>query len=158
MSIDCHLKLDGVKGESTHDKHKDEVTLMSCSWGVSNASNAMGGGMAVGKGTPGQLHVSMKYGTQSPVISKHCASGKHFAKATVSMAIAGGKQEDFLLVELKEVFISSHQISAGSGGEVMDQVSLSYSDIEFKYKPQKADGSLGGEVKFGWDTRTTVTR
>jgi type VI secretion system secreted protein Hcp len=158
MSIDCHLKLDGVKGESTHAKHKDEVALQSWSWGASNASNSSGGGMAVGKGKPQDLHITKKYDKASPVLSKNCAAGTHFKEATLSMSLAGGKQEDFLVIKLKEVFVTSHQVSAGAGGEVSDQISLSYGDIEYSYKPQKDDGSLDGEVKFGWNTRTTETR
>jgi type VI secretion system secreted protein Hcp len=158
MSIDCHLKLDGVKGESTHAKHKDEVALQSWSWGAANASNSSGGGMAVGKGKPQDLHITKKYDKASPVLSKNCAAGTHFKEATLSMSVAGGKQEDFLVIKLKEVFVTSHQVSAGAGGEVSDQVSLSYGDIEYSYKPQKEDGSLDGEVKFGWNTRTTETR
>jgi type VI secretion system secreted protein Hcp len=158
MSIDCHLKLDGIKGESTHAKHKDEIALQSWSWGISNPSNPSGGGMAVGKGIPQDLHFSKKYDNASPVISKNCAAGKHFKDATISMCVAGGKQEDFLVIKLKEVFITSHQVSASTGGEVSDQISISYSDIEYSYKPQKADGSLGGEVKFGLNVRTTETR
>jgi type VI secretion system secreted protein Hcp len=158
MSIDCHLKLDGVKGESTHDKHKDEVTLLSFTGGESNSSNSMGGGMAVGKGKAEPVHITMKYGTQSPVIAKHCVSGKHFKDATVAMSISGGKQEDFLTIVMKEVFIMSHSVSANANGEVIEQVTMNYADIEYKYKPQKSDGSLGGEVKYGVDMRTTVTR
>jgi type VI secretion system secreted protein Hcp len=74
------------------------------------------------------------------------------------MCVAGGKQEDFLVITLKEVFITSHQVSASTGGEVSDQISISYSDIEYSYKPQAADGSLRGEVKFGMNVRTTETR
>jgi type VI secretion system secreted protein Hcp len=156
--IDCHLKLDGVKGEATHVKHKEEVELQTVAWNVSNASNPSGGGMAVGKGKPGNVSFSKKFDVSSPVISKHCAAGKHFKDATISFAVAGAKQEDFLVVKLKEVFITSHAISASQGGEVSDQVTMSFGDIEFAYKPQKGDGSLGGEVKFGWDIRTTETR
>jgi type VI secretion system secreted protein Hcp len=158
MSIDCHLKLDGVKGDSTHAKHKDEIAIFNWSCGESNPSNHSGGGMAVGKGTPQDMHFTMKYCSASPTISKNCAAGKHFKEATLSMSLAGGKQEDFLVIKLKEVFITSHQISASTGGEVTDSVSIAYGDIEYAYKPQKADGSLGGEVKFGWDLRTTAVR
>jgi len=35
---------------------------------------------------------------------------------------------------------------------------LEYGDIEFAYKPQKADAGMGGEIKFRWNTRTTKTR
>ena len=149
MTIDCHLKLDGVQGESTHAKHKDEIQLYSWSWGASNAANISGGGMAVGKGNAQDLHFTKKYDRSSPNISKHCVSGKHFKDATISMSIAGGAQEDFLVIKLKEVYITSHQVSASAGGEVTDNISIAYADIEYAYKPQKPDGSLGGEVKFG---------
>ena len=158
MSIDCHLKLDGVQGESTHAKHKDEIQLYNWSWGASNAANISGGGMAVGKGHAQDLHFTKKYDRASPNISKNCISGKHFKDATISMSIAGGSQEDFLVIKLKEVYITSHQVTAGAGGEVTDSVSMAYADIEYAYKPQKPDGSLGGEVKFGVDQRTTVVR
>ena len=158
MSIDCNLKLDGVQGESTHAKHKDEIQLYNWSWGASNAANISGGGMAVGKGQAQDLHFTKKYDRASPNISKNCISGKHFKDATISMSIAGGSQEDFLVIKLKEVYITSHQVSASAGGEVTDAVSVAYADIEYAYKPQKPDGSLGGEVKFGWDQRTTAVR
>ena len=92
MSIDCHLKLDGVQGESTHAKHKDEIQLYNWSWGASNAANISGGGMAVGKGQAQDLHFTKKYDRASPNISKNCISGKHFKDATISMSIAGGSQ------------------------------------------------------------------
>ena len=158
MSIDCHLKLDGVPGESTHAKHKDEIQLYNWSWGASNAANISGGGMAVGKGQAQDLHFTKKYDRASPNISKNCISDKHFKDATISMSIAGGSQEDFLVIKLKEVYITSHQVTAGAGGEVTDSVSMAYADIEYAYKPQKPDGSLGGEVKFGVDQRTTTVR
>ena len=158
MSIDCPLKLDGVQGESTHAKHKDEIQLYNWSWGASNAANISGGGMAVGKGQAQDLHFTKKYDRASPNISKNCISGKHFKDATISMSIAGGSQEDFLVIKLKEAYITSHQVTAGAGGEVTDSVSMAYADIEYAYKPQKPDGSLGGEVKFGVDQRTTTVR
>lgn len=36
----------------------------------------------------------------------------------------------------------------------MEQVSLNFGKIEYKYKEQKPDGSLGGEVIGGWDVTT----
>jgi type VI secretion system secreted protein Hcp len=34
-----------------------------------------------------------------------------------------------------------------------EQISLNYSKMEVEYKEQKADGSLGGAVKTGWDVK-----
>jgi type VI secretion system secreted protein Hcp len=158
MSIDSHLKLDGVKGESIHKDHKDEIELYNWDWSVHNASSTTGSGSAVGKGTPGMINCKKKYDSASPTIAKFCANGKHFTSATLSMAKSGEGQQTFLTVNLKEVFIADVKIEAQKEGEVIENVSLSYGDIEFVYKPQQEDGSLGGDIKFGWNTRTTETR
>ena len=59
---------------------------------------------------------------------------------------------------MKEVFITSVSPSGGHGGEIIENVSCSYKDIEFAYKAQDDKGGLGGEVKFGWNVATTETR
>ena len=47
MAADYFLKIDGIKGESLDDKHKDEIDVLSFSWGVSQSgSMAFGGGIA----------------------------------------------------------------------------------------------------------------
>ena len=81
MSIDSHIKLDGVKGESTHAKHKDEIDVLSWNWSVHNSSCTQGGGSAVGKGTPGMLKITKRVDKSSPEIAKKCAQGKHFKDA-----------------------------------------------------------------------------
>ncbi|MCL2887603.1 MAG: type VI secretion system tube protein Hcp [Betaproteobacteria bacterium] len=158
MSIDCYLKLDGIKGEAVQKDHKDEIQVFNWSWGVHNSSCTVGSGSSVGKGTPGMISVSKLYDSASPTLGKFCANGKHFDTATLTMTKAGEGQQTFMTVTLKEVYISDVSVSAAQGGDVHETVTMSYGDIEFAYKPQKADGSMGGDIKFGWNTRTTETR
>ena len=50
MAVDYFLKLDGIQGESVDDKHKDEIQIMSFSWGGSQTSSVSGtGGSGAGK-------------------------------------------------------------------------------------------------------------
>jgi len=45
MATDYFLKLDGIKGESKDSKHKDEIDLLSFSWGATQTgAHASGGG------------------------------------------------------------------------------------------------------------------
>ena len=159
MSSDFHIKFDGVEGESTHKDHKGEIEVLSWSWGVSQVSGAgAGGGSGKGKASPGEFHLVHLYDKASPVLAKHCVGGKHFKDAKLTARKAGEGQKDFLVITLKEVFISSVSPSGSQGGDVMEQVSCSYKDVEFAYKAQDDKGGLGGEVKFGWNTATTETR
>lgn len=155
MAIDTHIKFAGVDGESTHQDHKGEVEVLSWSWSVSNAALSSGGGSGKGKATAGDLHFVHRYDKSSPILAKKCAQGVHFEDVTLTARKAGEGQKDFLKAVLKEAFITSVSPSAGGEGDIMESVSVSYGSIEFGYKPQDQKGTLLGEVKFGWDTKTT---
>ena len=155
MSSDTHIKFDGVDGESTHEKHKGEIDVLSWTWGVSNAARVAGGGSGVGKAVPGEFHFTHSYDKASPNLAKYCASGKHFATVAMTARKAGGAQEDFLKISMKEVFVTSVQPGGTSTGDVVENVSMTYREVEFDYKPQDDKGALGGSVKFGWNVDTT---
>lgn len=158
MSTDTHIKFDGVDGESTHKDHKGEIEILSWSWSVTQPSATAGGGSGKGKAIPGDFNFVHRYDKASPVLAKQCASGKHFATSKLTARKAGEGQKDFLVVTMKEVFITAVHPSGGGDGEIVESVSASYKDIEFAYKPQDDKGGLGGEVKFGWNTGTTEIR
>ena len=158
MSSDSHIKFDGVEGESTHKDHKGEIEVLSWTWGVSQPSGPAGGGSGKGKAIPGDFHFVHRYDKASPVLAKKCAQGVHFKDAKLTARKAGEGQKDFLVVSMKEVFITAVSPSGGHGGEIIENVAFTYKDIEFEYKAQDDKGGLGGAVKFGWDVATTETR
>ena len=158
MAIDCHIKFEGVEGESAHKDHKNEVEVLAWSWGAANTANFRSGGSGVGKGDAGDFTFTHAYDKSSPVLAKHCASGKHFKDVIVTARKSGEGQKDFFKVTMKEVFITNVSPAGSSGGEIIESVTMAYKDIEFSYKPQDAKGGLGGEVKFGWNVESTETR
>ena len=159
MSGDFHIKFDGVEGEASHKDHKGEIELLSWSWDVAQVSGATsGGGSGRGKAQPGDFTITHLYDKASPVLAKHCASGKHFKDAKLTARKAGEGQKAFLVITLKEVFVTSVAPSGSDDGTVTEDVKCTYKDIEFAYKAQDDKGGLGGEVKFGWNTSTTETR
>jgi type VI secretion system secreted protein Hcp len=156
MSTDTHFKFDGVEGEATHADHKNEIEVLSWSWNVTNASALSGGGSGKGKANPGDMVFTHMYDKASPVLAKKCAQGVHFKEAVLTARKAGEGQKDFLKVTLKEVFITAVSPSGGGGGDIIENVAMSYADIGFAYKAQDDKGGLAGEVKFGWNVKTTV--
>jgi type VI secretion system secreted protein Hcp len=156
MTADASIKFDGVDGET--EKPKGEIHVLSWGWGVTQPAGTQGGGSGKGKAVPGDFHFTHLYDKASPVLAKHCAAGKHFKDAKLTARKAGEGQQDFLVITMKEVFISSVSPGGSSGGDVVEQVSCTYKDIEFEYKPQDDKGAMGGAVKFGWNTATLETR
>lgn len=156
MASDIHLKLGDIKGESTDDKHKDEIDVESWSLGASNpGSMGSGGGGGTGKVAFTDLSFMHRYDKASPNLWKACASGEHIKEATLTSAKQGKGPQDFLIVKMSDVLITSVSVSEanGAGSVPMESVSMQCAKIEVEYKPQKADGSLDAGVKFGYDIK-----
>ncbi|MEP7222368.1 MAG: type VI secretion system tube protein Hcp [Novosphingobium sp.] len=153
--VDFFLKIDGIDGESTDDKHKGEIDVESFSWGVSNGGTfATGGGGGAGKAALEDIHFTSFVSKASPKLMVACAQGKHIKSAVLVVRKAGTEQQEAYTVKLEDVLISSYQSGAHeSSPRPTDQFSLNYAKIEFTYKEQKADGSLGGAVTTKWDLK-----
>jgi type VI secretion system secreted protein Hcp len=155
-AVDYFLKLDGIDGESTDHKHKSEIDLESWSWGASQSGthSGMGGGGA-GKVSMQDFHFVMKINKASPKLMLACATGEHIKKAVLTCRKAGSEQQEYLKVTMSDLLVSSYQTGGSAHGDVVptDQISLNFSKIEFEYKEQKADGTLGGAVKTGYDLK-----
>jgi len=155
--VDYFLKIEGVDGESTDDKHKGEIELESWSFGGSNAGSFnSGGGGGTGKVALQDFHFVKKTDKASAKLFTACCTGEHLKSATLVCRKAGTEQQEFLTIVLTSAIVSSYQTGGSAGSDIipMDQVSLNYAKIEYKYKEQKPDGSLGGEVIGGWDVTT----
>lgn len=154
-SVDYFLKIDTIDGESTDAKHKGEIDVQSWSWGETNAGSfvTMGGGGA-GKVVMQDFHFTMVTSKASPKLMLACATGQHITKAVLVCRKAGTEQQEFLKITFSDLLISSYQ-TGGSQGSVIptDQVSFNFTKIEFEYKEQKPDGSLGGAVTTGYNLK-----
>ena len=153
--VDYFLKIEGIDGESQADKHKNEIEIESWSWGETNSGSAsLGSGMGAGKVSMQDFHFVMKANKASPKLLEACATGKHIKETTLTCRKAGETPQEYLKIKFTDVLISSYQ-TGGSSGDIVpiDQISLNFAKIEYEYKEQKADGTLGGAVKAGYDLK-----
>jgi type VI secretion system secreted protein Hcp len=153
MASDIFAKLGDIKGESLDDKHKDEIEVLSYSWGVTNAgSMAYGSGGGEGKATFHDLTFVHNIDKASPVLMQACATGTHLKEATITHRKAGKGQHEYLVVKMNDVIITgvSH---AGSGDGHSENVSIAFGKVNVEYKPQKADGSLDAGIHFKYDLK-----
>ena len=154
MASDYFLKIDGIPGESLDAKHKDEIEVLSWSWGETNEPPpASGGGAGSGKVAMTDLHVSANFSRASPQLLLACASGKHIKSAVLTGRKAGKAQAEFLTFSLSDVLVSGYQTGGSAAEAPLDSISLNFSKIEVSYKQSKADGSLAKAIRVGWDRK-----
>jgi type VI secretion system secreted protein Hcp len=154
--VDYFLKVEGADGESPDDKHKNEIELVSFSWGVhQEGTSHHGGGAGAGKARFSDFNFVKRYDKASPKLMLKCAGGDHIPKVTLICRKAGKEQQEYLKITFSDAFVSSYQIGGSGGHDIIpnDSISLNFSKIEAEYKEQKSDGTLGGTTKAGWDLK-----
>ena len=147
---DYFLKIDGIPGESTDSKHKDEIELVSFSWGVAESVvQGGGGGRAGARPQFRDFELTKRLDKASPQLFLATASGKHLKEATLSVRKAGKAQLEYLKIKLTDVLVTSlHQ--TGEGDVPSEVVSFAFEKIELQYTQQTARGT-GAVYKAGWD-------
>jgi len=152
MAADIFAKIGDIKGESLDDKHKDEVEVLSYSWGVTNTAHIpTGSGGGAGKATFQDLSIVHKIDKASPNLLQACATGEHLKEATITFRKAGKGQQEFLIVKMNDVIITG-VVQSAPGSEVgSETVSLEFAKVDWEFKPQKVDGSLDAGIHFKFD-------
>ncbi len=154
MATDIFAKIGDIKGDSTDNKHKDEVEVLSYSWGVTNTGNiGTGGGGGAGRATFQDLSIVHKIDKASPKLLQACATGQHLKEATITFRKAGKGQQDFLIIKMNDVIITGVAQSAPSSEAGSEIVSLEFAKVDWEFKPQKADGSLDAGIHFKFDIK-----
>jgi type VI secretion system secreted protein Hcp len=108
--------------------------------------------MGAGRVQMQDFHFVMGVNKASPKLILACATGEHIKNAILVCRKAGKEQQEYLKITFSDLLISSYQ-TGGSGVVPTDQISFNYSKLEYEYKEQKADGTLGGAVKAMYDLK-----
>jgi type VI secretion system secreted protein Hcp len=154
MASDIFAKIGDIKGESLDAKHKDEIEILSFSWGVSNSgSAATGSGAGSGKATFQDFVVVHNIDKASPDLMRACATGTHLKEATITHRKSGKGQQEFLVVKMNDVIITGVTHGGATGQPYSETVSLAFAKVDLEYKPQKPDGSLDAAVVFKYDLK-----
>ena len=153
MSVDMFLKIDGVMGESKDGSHKNEIDVLSWSWGMSQSGTGhVGGGSGAGKVSVHDLSFVKYTDKSTPDLLLSCAMGKHIGEAILTVRKAGGEPLEYLKVTMEDILVTSVQ-TGGSGGEdrLTENVSMNFAKVKVDYTEQAAKGGAAAKPKMGWD-------
>jgi type VI secretion system secreted protein Hcp len=155
--VDYFLKLDGVPGDSVN-KVRDQIQLLSFSWGASNPTRAAANGRRTGRPTISDFSFTATTSKASPTLFADCVTGKNHPTAVITGLRSGGDtQVEFLKITLSDVLVSSYQTSAAS--EVpTDSASLNFAKIVYSIIPQDTAGTAQPPVTGTWDVRRNTAR
>ena len=152
---DIFANIAGIKGESVDVKHKDEIEVLSLSWGVANTGTiGGGGGGGAGKATFQDLSLVHKIDKATPKLLEACATAKHLTGATITQRKAGKGQQEYLVIKMNDVIITGVAFDDASSETAAETVKLTFAQVDLAYLPLKADGSPDQAIHFKFDLKT----
>ena len=153
MAMSIFARIGTIKGESQDAKHRDEIDVLSWSWGVSQSGIAgHGGGGGAGKASFHDFTFTHHVDKASPLVMKACATGQQISDAMITVRKAGEGQQDYLIINMTDIVVTSVSTSVSAeGGTTIESVVLAFAKVDLEYKPQKPDGSLDAGLHFTYD-------
>jgi len=158
MAFDCFLKIEGIPGESTDDKHSEWIELLSYSHGVSQPSSgaaSSGGGRSAERCEHADFSVVKTLDKATPKLALACCDGTHIGEVKIELCRAGGDKEKYMEYRLNDVIVSRAQPGGSAGGGEtlpVEEVSFNYGKITWNYiETDHKTGKPKGNVESHWD-------
>lgn len=158
MAVDMFLKIDGIKGESHDEAHKDEIDILAWSWGASQPGNThTGGGGGAGKVNIQDVSFTKYVDKATPLLLKACCNGQHLKEINLVVRKAGESPLEYLKLKLSDCLVSS-VTTGGAGGQdrLTESVALNFARFQVTYTAQDAKGAAAGEVPFAFDIKANA--
>jgi type VI secretion system secreted protein Hcp len=156
MAIDVYLQIDGIKGESSDDKHKDWIECKSVTWGVKqpkSATASTGGGHTAERCEHQEVTIEKMADLASPILMQTCSAGRTIPKVKLEFMRADGQgvRIKYYEIQLENVLIGSVNSAVAAGDVMAEKVGLKFSAARWTYTKQNIGGGAGGNTTGGWD-------
>lgn len=114
------IKITDIKGESTDARHRDQIEILSWSWGSGAAQPPAG---------PGTLTVTKRVDSSSPKLAAAVAKRRKLGRITLTLPPAR-QGEQARMVTLDEV-VASGLRATGADGAGTESISFNYTKVTF---------------------------
>ena len=129
-----YMKIEGIQGESTDQKHQGWIEVLSVQWGTTRRPTS-GRAAQPGRGA-GTVSITKRTDKSSALLMQYNSTGKHIGKVYLDLGGSRDRQR-YMTYELTNVRISSYEPSASGGGVPMETITLNYEKFKQAYTPQK---------------------
>lgn len=151
-----YVKLGSIVGESTEPNHKDWINLLSVSQGISRpvAPGASGSTRQRSSATLEDILLVKELDKSTPKLAEAICTGVNFPKVEIHLCTSseGGSRIPYFKYELKNVRVTSYNVSgATDGGQPpTEQLSLNYEEIKWTYDELDKENKSKGHVETQW--------
>lgn len=150
--IDAYMKIDGIEGESTDQKHTGWIEVLDYDFCIAqkvSRSASTAGGASAERSDFSEFTITKMLDKSSPLLAQACAEGRHINSIVIELWRAG--KVKYMAYQLTNCLISSVS-TYGDGGFPEENIALNVGRFEIVYTQQSRSTGLAlGQVACGWD-------
>jgi type VI secretion system secreted protein Hcp len=156
MAFDAFIKIAGIDGESTDDKHQGWIEIVTYSHGLTQSTSSTAsssGGASAERANFQNFTFTKQLDIASPALNLACADGTHIDEIIVELCRAGTEKVKFMEYKMNNCIISGVSVGgAGDGDLPSETVTIDFGKINWAYTQQKRQGGgASGNMATGWD-------
>lgn len=155
MATDVYLKIDGIPGESTDEKHKDWIEILSYNQSITQPVSAASasGGRTAQRVSMSDFFITKALDKSSPHLAQACCDGRHIKEVKIELCEASGDKHTYMVYTMENVVIAGVQPSGGkTDDKPLESVTFNFGKIKWEYTPLGHDGKPGSKVgPLGWN-------
>ena len=149
MNANNFVKIQGIKGACTIEGFEGCIEVDTVNYSAqqpTSVSRGSGGGGTTSQAYHGDVLCTKTTDDSTPIIAKNLWLGKTLPSVAVTMCkMDGAKRIPYLTIDLKDVVVSSFQLSSG-GSMAQERLSFNYGTIKLNYHAQSPEGSAEGNI------------
>ncbi len=143
-----------ILGESLTITNAIEISTFK--WGAKQpGSAATGSGQGTGKVEMEAFSFTVPMNKSSPALMNACAIGCIYPACQLICREAGGAQETYLIVDFKDVLITSYS-TGGSEGKPVDECTFNFGAIRTQYGVQDEKGKVKMGAALAWSVKKNL--
>ena len=163
MAFDAFLKVGDVEGESTDDKHKGWIEILSYNQQITqptSGSMSSGGGISAERANFQNFSIVKALDKASPKLALACSNGQHYPEVTVQLCRATENKAQYMEYKMEDVLVTKYSPGgSSSGGEALpvEEVSFAFGKITWIYTElDHKTGQSKGNLDTHWDLTTNT--
>ncbi len=150
-----YMNFPGISGDTVTKGFENQIQLDSFQWGVERAISAPAGGTRESSAPHvGEITVTKLMDKASPPLLQSSLVGQAVGPVTITFVKDTGtgpiRYAEYIL---QNVLISGYSVSSG-GDNPTESLTLSFTQVTFKFTPTNPDGSLGTPIQTTYDLVT----
>jgi type VI secretion system secreted protein Hcp len=148
-ALDIFLKLDGIRGESADELHKEWIDVLSFSWGLTTPTDSRSG-----RAVFGPLSYTQLLDAAVPATFLAAASAEVIKRVTLDLVRPGEDRTTFFQMDFNDVQITSLNMTGNVRSDRPEvAVKAMYQKVTMRYTPRDEKGKARPPIVASWDLK-----